>query len=225
MTDHVTSPRGVAATFASRPDSSDLSVVGSTFGLWGGPAQDEYRLRDLRVTGTFVDVGAHIGTVAIAVLLDNPEATAVCIEPLADNCRMIEVNAELNGLTDRLTVLHAAIGKGRRAEIAHGFVGDLASERWIGSLAIGAAGPHTVEKVRTVTLRSLGPIDVLKLDCEGCEWKALAEPAARKVRVIVGEAHNDNAWPDTIHGLLDATHEVEILANPGGTGLFRAVRR
>lgn len=225
MTDPVVTPRGRPARFANRPDTSDLSVVGSTFGLWSQHPPDEYRLRDLHVTGRFVDVGAHVGTVAIAVLLDNPKATAVCIEPLAENCEMIRQNAELNGLTDRMTIHHAAIGRGKKVKVTHGYEGQFASERWIGNLAIGKLGAHKVETVPTITLSELGPIEALKLDCEGCEWSALKDPVVPSIRVIIGEAHNDNHWPDTLARILDATHQVEILDNPGGTGIFRAVRR
>jgi FkbM family methyltransferase len=225
LTDTVVSPRGRVAVFANRPESSDLSLVASTFDLWGGGNPDEYRLAELHVSGVFVDIGAHIGTVAIAVLLDNPGATAIAIEPLADNCRMIEQNAALNGVSDRLTIHHAAIGKGKTAEVAHGYQGEFASERYIGNLGIGTLSAHSVETVSTITLRSLGPIEALKIDCEGCEWKALSEPCVKDIRVIIGEAHSFNDWPERVDKLLDATHEIEIIANHGGTGVFRAVRR
>lgn len=225
MTDVVISPRGAEATFATRPETSDLSLVASTFGLWGATAPDEYHLRELHVSGVFVDIGAHIGTIAIAVLLDNPEATAIAIEPLADNCQMIAKNASLNGVSDRLTVHHAAIGAGRKAKVAHGYEGEFASERWIGNLGIGTLSAHSIETVPTIRLGSLGPIEVLKLDCEGCEWRALGEPCVKDIRVITGEAHSFNDWPERVTALLDATHDIELLENHGGTGLFRAVRR
>jgi hypothetical protein len=85
--------------------------------------------------------------------------------------------------------------------------------------------------VPTVTLARLvewagGAIDALKLDCEGCEWLALADPAVADCRVIFGEWHGDKGGGfAAIADLLGATHDVESLDDLGGTGVFRATRR
>ena len=86
-------PRGNPATLMARDDTSDLSVIGSTFaGVAGSPLVDEYGLKNTYITGRFVDVGAHIGSVTVAVLLDNPNATAICVEPIPENVAVLREN-------------------------------------------------------------------------------------------------------------------------------------
>ena len=220
----VRTPRGKPATFATRPDTSDLATVGATFDLWGNLV-DEYRLRSQRVAGVFVDVGAHIGTASIAVLLDNPQAYAIAVEPLPENVDMIHHNARLNGVADRLTVLAGAVGNGKPARIAYGE----GNHRYIGN-----ATKRGGVKVPTYTLAALlteaaavgaASIALLKTDCEGGEWPLLTASAddLAQVRSIVGEYHTSG--PERLVELLDATHALVTEPAGDGTGLFWAVAR
>lgn len=222
----VRTPRGNPARFRVRDGTTDLATVGSTCELWGR-LEDEYGLRDFYGDGLFVDVGAHIGTVTIPVLLDNPVARAIAVEPLPENIALLAENAGLNGVADRLRIIEAAVGDGRTQAIRYG--PDV--HRYIGDIR-GATGE--VRLVPTVRLDDITdePIDALKLDCEGGEWVLLdTGPGARgrlrrdlsRVGIIFGEYHGHG--PDRLRALLERTHDVTILSDDGGTGLFRAVRR
>lgn len=213
-TKEVQSPRGVPVTLYARESTSDLSTIGSTFRLWGHLV-DEYGLRDIRSDGLLVDVGAHVGTVAIAFLLDNPNARAVAVEPLPENVDLIRMNAESAGVTDRLTIYERTIGG---TTVHYGYD----DHRYIGN--IGGSTANTAISVPSISLSTIalahGPIDVLKLDCEGCEWSALADPVVAKVRLIIGEYHQRG--PSAL-SILRETHDVT--ADSGTTGNFRAVLR
>lgn len=213
-TKEVQSPRGVTVTLHAREDTSDLSTIGSTFRLWD-KLVDEYGLADIHSDGLLVDVGAHIGTVAIAFLLDNPKAQAVAVEPLPENVDLIRLNAESAGVKDRLTIYDRTIGD---PVVHYGFD----DHRYIGN--IGGSTANTAIKVPSISLSSIalahGPIDVLKVDCEGCEWSAFADPVVSRVRLIIGEYHQ--AGPAGLSVLRD-THDVT--SDSGSTGNFRAVLR
>lgn len=212
-TKEVHSPRGRAVTLAYREGTSDLATIASTFNLWGDQ-NDEYGLAGIRSDGLMVDVGAHIGSVCIAFLIDNPDARAVAIEPLPENVAMIRDNARRAGVADRLTVLWAAIGTDtvRYGHDDHEFIGN-----------IGGANGRPIAVART-TLSGLGePIDVLKIDCEGCEWAALSDPAVPSIRLIVGEWHT--APVSRLYQALGASHDIEIVSDTGDFGTFRAARR
>lgn len=235
-TNSLLTPRGAPATVVSRGGTSDLSLAGSMFQLWGR-IDDEYDLASLRVDGPFVDVGAHIGLVTLAVLLDNPSATAICLEPVPDNLDLLAQNMDANDVAARVQALQGAIGPGREVAISYGLPeGDpLHGERYIGGLQV--ARPMNTESVTVpaftlakLVKRAGGRIDALKIDCEGCEWQALAEPAVKDVRVIFGEWHGHplGATVDgiaTLRTMIGKTHTVEAIRETGGIGTFRAVRK
>ena len=60
----------------------------------------------------FVDVGANIGHLSIPGLRRGYFETAIAIEPDPINFALCTVNSELNGVSERVTLLHAAAGDG-----------------------------------------------------------------------------------------------------------------
>lgn len=226
----VYSPKGNLCSLTFRNGTSDLSTIGSTWMLWG-KTDDEYGLRDLPpLSGYAIDIGAHIGSVALALLADHPDLRVIAVEPLSENVEVMQASAEANGWTDRLTIHTKAIGKGKTADISWNFDGPeyLTNHRFIGGLSLGSTVAHETRSVPTTNLTALtkgiAEVDFLKTDCEGCEFDLLADKAVAKVKVIVGEGHPAD-WLDRVHEALDDTHEVEVISDQGGPGLFRAVRR
>lgn len=223
----VLSPKGNPATLHYRDQTSDLSVIGASWRLWG-KLEDEYHLADLpELHGTAIDVGAHVGAVATALLADHPALHVVAIEPLAENCEVIAASAAENGWTDRLTIVSAGIAKGKTARIPWNFSGEdyIVTNRYIGGLGDGALGIHDVAKVlgTSISAHITDTCAFLKMDCEGCEWIVLRDPAIAKVERIAGEYHGDPG-PDGLHKALDKTHDLVIETN-GATGLFWASLR
>lgn len=220
-------PRGNPAILEARDDTSDLAVIGSTFaGVAGSGLVDEYHLADLRITGRFVDVGAHIGAVTIAVLLDNPDTTAICVEPIPENVAVLRANLAHNGLTDRATVIEGAVGTDT---IHYNWSGTehLETNRFISNGAgtvFGQNWPHQTLTVRKVALTELLPADAMKLDCEGGEWALFRQRGIAKVPLIFGEYHGEPG-PDGVTAALGKTHEVTFGQIDAMAGAFRAVRR
>ena len=219
----VRTPRGTWGQIAIRDGTSDMSLVLGTFSNQFHAGSDEYELLDLVTDGPIVDIGAHIGTIGLALLLDNPRASAILVEPFAENVAMCRMTIAANDLGDRAQVVKGAVGTN---VVRYGTTED---DRFIGNI-----GTHKGKTVRTrlLTLPQLvkmagGRIDVLKIDCEGGEWAFLASPAIADVRLIVGEWHGhvEGSGPDSLRRLLEPTHEITKLTDDGGIGLFRAVRR
>jgi len=220
-------PRGNPAVLSARDDTSDLSVIGSTFeGVAGSGLVDEYGLQSLYVTGRFVDVGAHVGAVTIAVLLDNPDATAVCVEPIPENVAVLRENLALNGLTDRAEVIEGAVGT---SVVHYKWSGTehLETNRFISNglgIVFGQDWPHEALSVREVKLAELLPCEAMKLDCEGGEWALFRDALMGSVPLIFGEYHGEPG-PTGVSKALGKTHEVTIGHVDEMAGAFRAVKR
>ena len=220
--EEVRTPRGSPCRIAVRDDTTDLATVGATFELWG-VLGDEYGLRDLTFEGVVIDVGAHIGTVSAAILLDNPAARVIAVEPLAENLAVMAETLAANGLSQRCWMMPGAVGATsvRYGPDVHRFIADIR----------GAEG-EAVE-VSEVSLRDMLdeaseqfptiPIVALKTDCEGGEWSLLDSPDIGRIPLIFGEYHTRGGG--YLRALLERSHDVTILTEDGGTGLFRAVRR
>lgn len=214
------SPKGNRVSVWIREDTSDLSVLLSTF-AWSpdGVAEDEYRLRDLDLHGWALDVGAHIGSVTLALLADHPDLRVIAVEPLPANVAMIERNVALNGWADRVSIRRAAVGADAVDWDYPGEPGSFErTNRYIGHLQQLTPTALSVTPVERLDLSILPPLAFAKWDCEGCEWSGLADARAA---VVVGEWHGDPGIPG-IHERLPG-YEITT-TDRGAAGLFFAVR-
>ena len=222
-------PKGHLAAFTYRLETSDWNTVSSVMA-----PHDEYGLRSLDLFGRAADIGAHIGSVAIALLMDNPELFVLAIEPVPDNVELLRENLAQNGLAGRCEVIQAAVGKGETTTIRYGYTGseNATHHAFIGNSTIvypdAPEMPHEEATVPVLRLADLGPLAFMKIDCEGGEWGFLKGAALPKVERIHGEAHPvlGHRAPD-MADLLEATHAVTFNGanlDPGPCG-FEAVLR
>lgn len=224
-------PKGNAIVFRYRQETNDFNTVNAC------TTEDEYGLRGLALSGHVVDVGGYLGSVGITVAVDNPDARVLIVEPVPDNARLIEYNAERNGVQDRVTVRRGAVGKGgEKVKVWFGYRGNESAEHhaFVGnsSLAYNHGGEleHDEKEYKAISLAEivdeLGEIDLLKIDCEGGEWAFLTGPSLGKVSRIVGEAHSVRGKQGgDIVAQLSATHDVTLTGDPKGTCEFSAVLR
>lgn len=198
--------------------------------------EDEYGLRGRDIRGLVLDIGGYLGTVALAVLVDNPLARVVCVEPVPANADLIERNASVNGVGDRLTLVRGAVGRGEvtiryayqggENELHHAFVGN--------STVQPPTAEHSTATYTGSSIRDLvGDAEVAwtKIDCEGGEFSFLADPDIGQLASITGEWHNvplpdgTTGSQDRIRALLEPTHDVTFSGPQDGPGGFVATRR
>jgi len=114
----------------------------------------------------------------------------VAIEPLPENCAVIEELLKLNGWQERCRVLEAAIGSEQTIDIPWGYSGSHYAHdtRYVGGLP--EANPQTAT-VPTVTISGLlsDTPALIVTDCEGCEWTLFSDPLVQATPLIVGEWH------------------------------------
>jgi FkbM family methyltransferase len=225
-------PKGRTVSMLQRVGTSDHNT------LYSALDEDEYGLAQHNLTGRAADVGAHIGSVSVGLLVDNPNLLVVAVEPVPPNVELLRQNLERNGVLDRCEIIQAAVGSGRTTTIRFGYVGDgtdagISAEHhsFIGNSALvypkqPMAFEHSEVKVPVRSLKFLLPLDFLKVDTEGGEWGFLASPSVAEVPYIVGEVHPTNGHaPLHMAALLQDTHNVTFTGPPGGPCGFVAVRR
>lgn len=227
-------PKGHEARYAVRAGTSDAALVAGII------TEDEYGLADLpELHGWAIDIGAHIGTVAVALALDNPDLRIIAVEALADNVRVIQESVRLNGLGERIEVILAGASDDDEApvEVAFGWSRAdnqpdhyMQQNRYVG----GMVGSNETSELAVVTgigldtlTRDIDNVALLKIDCEGCEWRFLTSKAIAKCERIWGEFHEALDPSNTYAALLDLltpTHDVEHIRGDN-VGIFRATRR
>lgn len=218
-------PHGNYVQLNVRTGTNDHNTVNSCLN------EDEYGLRRLTLSGKALDVGAHIGSVAIALAVDFPDLEIIALEAVPPNCELIRLNLALNGLSQRVTVLKGAACKPRQKlqKVAYGYRGSVLAEHhaFIGNATlVSASVDHDVASVLCHSLAEFVPLDFLKIDCEGGEWAFLRGPALAQVARIHGEWHptEGHVQADML-AVLSPTHDVTFSGPIEGPGGFVAVRK
>jgi len=223
-------------TVLTRDDTADAALV---HGLLVG---DEYGLTALggrTINGVGLDIGAHIGTISLALLADHPGLSMVAVEPLAENCDLIRRAGASWLAQGRLIVEEAAAGAPDdpiMLDVSWGYTHHDGTERsyvdqnrYVGGMWKDGWEGQTVTVPR-VTLAALAlehapqGFILTKTDAEGAEYAFLSDPKANRLAgLIIGEWHDGG--PERITALLEPTHTVTIREDHGGTGIFWAVPR
>ncbi len=218
--------------YLTRTDTNDGALV---MGIIGA---DEYDLGDLpALSGTAIDIGAHIGIVALALAIDHPNLHVIAVEVVPENAAVLRENVDHNGLTGRVVVVEAAAdapGK-KRTTVLWNYsqaenVDDayLVDSRYIANIFDSKSSTSETHHVKSVSLDTLmegiDRLALLKVDCEGCEWAFLKSERVADIDIIIGEYHNGGGV-EAIRALIGGTHEVRQTGGSDDVGIFRAIRR
>jgi FkbM family methyltransferase len=175
----------------------DLLVLAENV-LW-----DAYRTSSLDAPRCVIDVGAGFGDVAIMLSTRFPRCRVAACEPSPERFALLRENARRNGLAS-LELHQAAVGTaGAYCLPAPAAVSPtLARARPLSPTEPAAAGDVRVPGLPLADL-VLGPVDLLKIDCEGAEpdvLESLSQAGAAWVSRIALEYHT---WvvPDEDRGL------------------------
>jgi FkbM family methyltransferase len=224
-------PKGRSAHMWWREGTSDWNT------LYSAMNEDEYRLRDMSLSGVALDIGGHIGSVTVDLLVDFPDLRVITVEPIPENIDLLHKNVAAQGLSPQWRLYEGAAGyAGGSTTIRFDYKGSEVSEHhaWIGNTTLfRPEEEHQALVVPTFAISDLvpeGDIDFCKIDCEGGEWDFLDSPDVARIAYIVGERHQvprvDDKPSDRAEllRLLGPTHDVTFNGPEEGPEGFHAVR-
>jgi FkbM family methyltransferase len=147
--------------------------MGETVGvhLWHVPHLYEPRERKLFCSaitpgGTVLDVGANIGIYTLLAAKRGVRVFAIEADPR--NAARLRRHIELNGFSEKVTVIEMAASDQEKAATLH------RNPSNSGASSIVLGGGTIQVPVRTIDSLNLPPIDLCKMDIEGAELGALA---------------------------------------------------
>ncbi len=203
------------------PDDSVSRAILET-GVWE-PETWQAIAEGLEPGGTFVDVGAHIGSYALkAAKIVGPAGRVIAIEPNPDTLQRLRDNLRASGATV-VTVQPVACAD---SETSLEFFASLGSNTGGSSLSQTSAS-RDAQPVRAYQVRArpldaiieeagLGRVDVVKIDTEGAELSVLKgarRTLARYRPVVIAEL-----WEGTLKAMGTSPAEVvEFLKSQGYT--------
>ncbi len=184
--------------------------------------EDGYRMFTLPTDfrpAQIVDVGANIGTFSTLCALLFPDACIHAYEPSPPAFSWLIKNAEGTSIVPHQQAVAAENGR---------LAFDPGADSGLGRLSFD--GTLDVESVCAEEIGRPGPIDLLKMDCEGGEWSILpSRSLLQRTGRICMEYHvdADHSLADLRRLLADGGHEIIHLEDrpESGSGLLTSVRR
>lgn len=211
---------------------AEFFVIVEIYGL----AIYEYEELNYRQAKCIVDIGANVGVATVWLGQMAPDANILAIEPDARSAKLLQDNILGAGISRRAEVVVAAVGGSTGSGIVvrssiSSTVSQVAPALMADPLQ-GGIGQEPAEFISVLTLSDVldltGPIDIMKIDCEGSEFDFFgsATPSSlSKIQKIVGEYHLASGSFETLRECLSAAgFKVRSISEDDIVGLFVAVR-
>jgi len=134
------------------------------------PGTVELIVKHMPVSGSFIDIGANIGSIAIPVCKKRPDIKAICIEASPRVFGYLKWNIEMNGLKNCLPVNRIVSDADDRV------VDFFSPEELFGKGSVSPVFTKSAEKGKSITLDTLllenniSQPDFIKIDIEGYEY-------------------------------------------------------
>ena len=172
-------------TFLSLPYANNNSKVTLYGSITNGDSVSVFLdniYGNLLVAGkTVIDIGANIADSSIYFAVRGAKKV-IALEPFPENYEMAKRNVESNNLSDKITLLLAACAANR------GFVTISPFDKaWLCSIVKDSSQGFkvpmlTLEDILKQNRLQKGELNILKMDCEGCEYESILSASRDVIR-------------------------------------------
>mmetsp|Transcript_40638 Transcript_40638/g.72735 ORF Transcript_40638/g.72735 Transcript_40638/m.72735 type:complete len:308 (-) Transcript_40638:1434-2357(-) len=218
---------GRAFTFSGPAKSRDLKPIAED--IWDS---DEYglALHNIPPQATILEFGGNVGVAAVALGAHYPDATILTFEPMPVNFQFLLHNLRTNNITNVRPHNVGLSADGKPADFTFflPFGGSSSTHTSLHASYL-RRHPQDFSKVRVHTvmlsqirrLYGIQSVDLMKIDCEGCEYSVIPQLQDMRVARFVGELHPD--MPGVSHSMFEIT--IRTLCNQEGQAWGKYVTR
>jgi FkbM family methyltransferase len=156
-----------------------------------------------------VDIGSNLGIMSLGVLLRNPRARLVAVDPNPRVHRLLQKSLRYNGLSDRARLVTAAVAPANTS-VRFDFAGSV-----LGHVTTTGTDVPAVTVAQLLREIPAGESLLIKVDVEGFELSLLpdlVEAARARQAMIVVELH-----PLGLNGMGDPVRGLELLRSGGAS--------
>ncbi|MDI6722718.1 MAG: FkbM family methyltransferase [Candidatus Aenigmarchaeota archaeon] len=172
----------------TRCQTTDLGTMHTHF---IGKENDRF-LSQLSENPVIIDIGAHIGTFSIYAIKKIPAATIYSFEPHPDNYEILMKNIRMNGFERSIMPFRLAVFNKK------GNLNLYFRKRYTAGCTLIKEKNNEHIKVKCITIKDIfdskkiDRCDLLKLDCEGVDYKIIASIPKnyfKRIKFIQAEFH------------------------------------
>jgi len=196
---------GQPAKFYIRPGTNDTEII------------DDVRVRNFYLDKGFgvfeygdivIDIGAHIGAFSIECAIR--KATVLSFEPEPKNFAILKKNIEANEFGNIISAYNTAVSDTRGTALLYKDKTNPGSHSLIEDCIDNGIGGSELVEITTLDdiLKDYLWVKLIKLDCEGAEYRILESSKLDKVEKIVCELHDGSKNDGLVNHLEDCGFEV-----------------
>ncbi len=133
-----------------------------------------------------IDIGAHIGLFSLYAYTELITPHIYAYEPDPNNFKMLKKNIAVNNLSNAIKPFNVAVGNDGTARFFSSDISSMSATQEVRNLGMHDGTGKFID-IRSISitkiLNKFKHIDILKMDCEGSEWKIIKDMSTKRLNI------------------------------------------